>query len=113
MTDAKGIVRAFVAGREGRQTILFADGGHAITTPGQDLVRIGLMADVPNQFVVRRVEDVMKGDGQVDRAESRREMPAGLAYAVQQEFPQLFRQLGQLIFRKRANVIRISDAVEQ
>ena len=46
---------------------------------GEDLVRIGLVADVPDDAVVRRVEDVVQRDRQLDRAEVRRQVAAGLA----------------------------------
>ena len=42
---------------------------HAVAPAGEDLVRIGLVADVPDEAVVRRVEDVVQRDGQLDRAE--------------------------------------------
>jgi hypothetical protein len=45
--------------------------------PGQDLVRIGLMADIPDQPVARRVEDVMEPNGELDDTESGTEMAAG------------------------------------
>ena len=44
----------------------------AVAAAGEDLVRIGLMADVPDQPVVRRVEHVVQGDRQFDHAEARR-----------------------------------------
>ena len=43
-----------------------------VAPAGQDLVRIGLVADVPDEAVVRRVEDVVQRDRQLDRAEARR-----------------------------------------
>jgi hypothetical protein len=39
---------------------------------GQDLVRIGLVADIPDQPVARRVEDMVQRDGELDHAESLR-----------------------------------------
>ena len=44
----------------------------AVAPPGEDLVRIGLVADIPDQPVARRVEDVMQRDGQLDHAQARR-----------------------------------------
>src|SRR5690606_38812701 len=87
--DAKGVVLAFAASREGGKTVLLAQAGHLFATPGEDLVRIGLMANVPDQTVVRRIEDVMQCDGQLDDAEARAEVPAGLADAIEQFKAQL------------------------
>ncbi len=55
---------------------------HAVAPSGQDLVRIGLMADIPDDAVLRRVEDIMQGDGQFDHAEAGAEMAAGDGYGV-------------------------------
>ena len=51
----------------------------AVAAAGQDLVRIGLVADIPDQPVGRRVEDVVQRDRQFDDAEAGAEMPAGAA----------------------------------
>ena len=52
-------------------------GADAIAPPGQDLVRIGLMADVPDQPVARRIEHRVEGNRQLDHAERGAEMAAG------------------------------------
>ena len=44
----------------------------AVAPAGQNLVRIGLVADVPDQPVARRIEDVVERDGQLDHAQARR-----------------------------------------
>jgi hypothetical protein len=49
-------------------------------------VRIGLVADVPDEPVVRRVEDVVQRDGQFDDAEAGAEMAAGEEAATGQVF---------------------------
>jgi hypothetical protein len=43
--------------------------------PGQHLVRIGLVTDVPDEAVVRRVEDVVQRDREFDRAEPAAKWP--------------------------------------
>ena len=45
--------------------------------PGQDLVRISLMSDIPDYAVARRLEHRMDCDRQLDYAERGPEMPAG------------------------------------
>jgi len=44
---------------------------YAVSAPGQDFMWIGLMAHVPDQFVIRCVEDVVKSDGQFDNTKTR------------------------------------------
>ena len=80
MRGAEGVVLALVAAREAARC---RRAGAACAMPlaaaGEDLVRIGLVADVPDDAVVRRVEDVVQRDRQLDRAEVRRQVAAGLA----------------------------------
>ncbi len=113
MADAKGVVGAFTATREGGQTVLLAQAGHLFAAAGENLVRVGLMANVPQQAVVRRVIDVVQGDGQFDDAQPRAEMPAGLADTPEQKCPQLIGQLGQLAFVKRTQRLGVVDTVQQ
>ncbi|MCY1442274.1 hypothetical protein D9M71_586380 [compost metagenome] len=68
VADAKGVVLALGAAREGGDAVLLAQAAHGLAAAGEDLVRIGLMADVPHQTVVGRVEDIMQGDRQLDDA---------------------------------------------
>jgi hypothetical protein len=49
----------------------------AIAAVRQDFVRIGLVSDVPDQSVGRRIEHVMECHGQFDDAEAGAKMAAG------------------------------------
>ena len=69
---------------------------HRLAPAGQDLVRVGLVADVPDDAVVRRVEDVVQRDRELDGAEVRRQVAAGLRDRIEQERAQLARELAQL-----------------
>ena len=89
MRGAEGVVLALVAARKAGDAAELAQRGHALAPAGQDLVRIGLVAHVPDQPVVRRVEDVMQRDRELDRAEVRRQMAAGLRHALEDELAQL------------------------
>ena len=68
----------------------------AVAPAGQDLVRIGLVADVPDQPVMRRVEDVVERHGQLDHAEAGAEMAAGDRHGVDQLRAQLVGELPQI-----------------
>ena len=81
---------------------------HRVAASGQDLVRIRLVADVPDQAVARRVEYVMQRNGQLDRAEVRRQMPARLCHRLEHECPQLARELRQRPPRQLAQRGRLS-----
>ena len=56
---------------------------HALAPAGQDFVRIGLVAHVPDQPVVGRVEDIVQRHGQLDRAQVGTQVAAGLGNAVE------------------------------
>ena len=71
-----GRTRSRRAGEAGKPAAL-AQRADAVAAPGQDLVRVGLVADVPDQPVARRVEDVVQRDRQLDHAEPGAEMAAG------------------------------------
>ena len=56
MRGAEGVVFAFGALGEAGQPSALAQRADAVAASGQDLVRIGLVADVPDQLVVGRIE---------------------------------------------------------
>ena len=70
MRGAEAVVFAFRALGEAGQAAALTQRPDAVAPPGQDLVRIGLMADVPDQPVVRRVEHVVQRDRQLDDAKA-------------------------------------------
>jgi hypothetical protein len=59
---------------------ILAQARHRLAASGQDLVGIGLMADIPDQLVARGVENGMECDGQLDHAQCRAQMPAGRSH---------------------------------
>jgi hypothetical protein len=67
-----------------------------LVAAGQDLVRIALVADVPDELVARRVEDVVQRDGQLDDAEAGREVAADPADDVDHAVAHVLRDLRQL-----------------
>ena len=76
MRCAERIVVALGALGETGQPTAGAQRADAVAAAGEDLVRIGLMADVPDQAVARRVEYVVDRGGQLDDAETGAEVAA-------------------------------------
>ena len=74
--DTEGVVLAFAARREWREAAVLLDGVQLIAAPGQYFVRIGLVADIPDQPVVGCIENVMKRHGEFDRAQARGKVAA-------------------------------------
>ena len=75
---AERVVRALRPLGEAGQAAALAQGADAVAPAGQDRVRIGRVADVPDEDVAGRLEDMMQGDGQLDHAQPRSQVAAGL-----------------------------------
>ena len=101
MRRAEGVVFALRAPGEAGQAAGLAERADAVAPAGEDLVRIGLVADVPDQPVVRRVEDVVERHRQFDHAEPGAEMAAG-------DRDRRDRLLAELVGDLRAAAIRSS-----
>ena len=104
VADAEGVVGALAALGESRQPAFLTHAAHAGTPAGEYLVRIGLVAHVPDQPVLRGVEDIVQGDGKVHHSQPRRQVTAGTGDAVDEEAAQLLRQLGKPVFGQPAKV---------
>ena len=86
---------------------------NAVTAAGEDLVRIGLVADVPDQAVLRRIEHVVQCDRQLDDAQPCAEVPAGDGDRVDGLLAQLVGHPPQLICWQLTQVGRCLDLVEE
>src|ERR1700730_8666770 len=97
MADAEGVVLALGPARERRQPSALLDGRELLAPPGQNLVRIGLMAYIPDQPIVGCLVHIMQCHREFDGAESRGKMPAARADALDQKLSQFCRQRRQLV----------------
>ncbi len=113
MGRAEGVVFALGALGEAGQAAALAQGADALAPPGQDLVRIGLVADVPDEPVMRRLEDVVQRHRQFHHAEPGAEMPAGHRDGVDRLGAQLVRDLTQVRLGQAAQVRGRLDGIEQ
>src|SRR5215472_7646180 len=113
MRRAERVVFAFRALGKTGQPAALADRANAVAAAGQDLVRVCLMADIPNQPVARRVENIVQRYRQLDDAEAGAEMTAGYRDGVDQFRPQFVRQLPKVFLRQLAQIGRKIDLVEQ
>jgi hypothetical protein len=113
VADAEGVVLALGAVAERREAAEAADRLQALAAPGEHLVRIGLVTDVPDQAVVRRVEAAVQRDRQLDGTEIGGEVTADAAQRLDQIAAHFNGQRRQLGCRQPAQLVRGVDASEQ
>ena len=76
-------------------------------------MRVGLVADVPEDLVARRVEQGVQRDRQLAGAEVGAEVAADLADRVDDQLADLLGDLLQLLVREPLQVGRAVDLVEK
>ena len=113
VTRAVAIVLAFGAEEKAVQPLVLPHGVNAIEPAGEHLVDVALVTDVEDELVLRRVENAMKRDGQLDHAEIRAEMAAGLREHFDQLIAHFLRELRKAFLRQRFHVRRRMNPIEQ
>src|SRR5580658_1232619 len=113
MAHSEGIVLAFGPFGKAAQSIVFPITGELVPAPGEDLMPVGLMSDVPYQLVIRRVENVMQCHCQLYHAQTGRKMPAMDAHRINNKLPELVAELLQLLPAQFLEVGRGIDGMEQ
>ena len=81
--------------------------------PGQDLVHVRLVTDVPQDRVVRRVEHPVQRHRQLDDPQVRPEMPAGPGNLRHQERTDLIAKSGQFLVIQPLEVVGSMHGVQQ
>jgi hypothetical protein len=109
---AHDVVLGLVDRAERGEAAVLADGGELVAPAGDDLVRVRLVADVPEDLVARGVEQGVDRDGDLAGAEVRAEVAPDLPHRVDEQLPDLLRDLLQLVLVEAVEVLRAVDAVE-
>jgi hypothetical protein len=112
VTRAHDVVLGFRDGAERREALVLADRRELVATAGQDLVRVGLVADVPEDLVLGRLEQRVQGDGQLAGPEVGPEVTADFADRVDDVLADLLGHLGEVVLVERMEVARVVDAVQ-
>jgi hypothetical protein len=110
---AKRVILALGALGEPVKAVVLADLADAVTPPGQDLVRIGLVAHVPDQPVVRRIVGIVQRHGQLDHPEARPEVTTGYRCGIDGFIAQLLGNLFEVFGLQLSQVGWILDGVKQ
>ena len=112
MAPSESVVGTLGDARKAADAPQLAVGAERLAAPRDDLVRIGLMADVPHQPVVGRVENVMDRRSQLHRTEARRQM-AGVDRALFDDIvPQLVAIETQFVEREPFEIPRRIHSIE-
>ena len=107
------VVAALLARRVAGQAAGLAQLGEALAPPGDELVDVGLVAGVPQDGVGRRLEDAVQGERQLDGAEVRAQVAAGLGDGGDDEVADLAAQLGQVGLGQLAEVVGVTNPFEE
>ena len=113
VTRAHDVVLGLPDRAERGKAAVLADRLQPVAAPGQHLVRIRLVADVPEDLVARGIQQAVQRHGELARPEVRAEVPADLADRVDDQLAHLLRQLLELLVRETVQVGRPVDLVEE
>ena len=110
---AEGIIFALGALGEAGKTASCAQSPNPVPPPGQNLVRIALMPDIPDQPVFGRVENIMDGRRQLHDAQTCSQMATSIRNSANRLSAQFVCQLAELFGFQPAQVGGNPDCVEQ
>jgi hypothetical protein len=113
VTAARHVVLRLEDRAERRKTAVGADRGQFVAPARQDLVRVSLVPDVPDDLVARRVEHRVERDRQLAGAEVGGEVPSDLSDGLDDVLADLLSQLLQLVVAQLVEVFGQSDSIEQ
>ena len=113
VAGAEDVVGAFLAVREWRQAAQLADGFQLRAAAGEHLVRVGLMAHVPDQAVVRGVVAVVQRQRELHGAQIGREVAADAAQGFDQVAAHFQRQRVELLGGQGAQVLGVAQPAQQ
>ena len=93
MSCVEEVVLALVLVREPAHATCLAQQSKALATPSQHLVHIALVRHIEHEPIAAEVKDAMQSHRQLDDAQVRTQVPAGLLHTAQQELTRLFTEL--------------------
>ena len=109
MPGLKAVVYAFTPAGKARQAAVGAQRVKGLIAPRNQLVRIGLMADIEKDFVLWRIEHTVQRQRNLHHAQVGGQMAAVLRYRLNNLRADVVRQLLALLARKAADIRRVLD----
>jgi hypothetical protein len=96
MAHIKTVEGAFFPLRKTADPAVLAYRGKLRAPARKNFMSIGLMPHIPHDAVLRSVEGAVQRNGQIDNAETRREVSAGFGHHLDDLLPELLGELRQL-----------------
>ncbi len=109
---AEDVVLALLAAQVAREAVELLDRAELVAPAGDELVRIRLVADIPDQQILGRVEGDMQREGQLDGAEVGGEVPTAQRHRLDDLLADLLRELIQLGRRESTQLRRLVNAIQ-
>src|SRR5687767_5023230 len=97
MAGAKRVVFAFGPLEKSREAVLLAQCFHARIAAGEELVRISLVPDVPDQLVAWRVEHRVQRHRQFDYTQASADVTARPGAHVDQALAHFLRERAEIV----------------
>jgi len=112
VTGAIAVVRALAAQHEAIESARSADGVELLAASGEELVDVRLVADVEDEMIRRRIENVVHGQREFDHAQVRTEVSAGFREDGNQLLANLFGKNFKLGASERFDIEWGMDGIE-
>ncbi len=113
MAGAHDVVLRLADRAERREALILADRVEPVAAAGEDLVRVGLVADVPEDLVRGRLEQRVQRHRDLAGAEVGAEVTADLADRVDDQLADLLGDLLELIVVEAPQVGRSVDLIDE
>ena len=108
----EGVVLAFATLWKAGNPVVLTQRPHAVATSGEHFVGVGLVTHVPDDLVVRRVEDGVKRNRKLHGAQGAREVPARLRDGPHHEVADFLRKNREASVTQDPYVFRRINAVQ-
>src|SRR5262249_43037457 len=112
MRRSETVIFAFGAFGGAREAAPLPQCPDLVPPGGQYLVRVGLVPDMPDQAVARRVEQIVERDSELDDAEPCPKMSASHGNRADRLGPQLVGDLSELLLVQAAQIGWAMDGIE-
>ena len=113
VAGAKTVVLALGTQHEAVEPAGLPNGVEPIPPAREQLVDVGLMADVKKKVIRRRVEHPVQGDGQLHHTQIGPEVAAGLAQDTDEFLADLLREPRKIFHRELFDVLGTFDGIQQ